>query len=320
MELDTLLTENIELADGKKMYDKICKQILSNKMILAWIMKECMVEYQNIEVEDIAEKYIEGDPYIGTINVATGENIYGMSTEDFNINKGKIFHDIRYHTIVPNKREFIELIVNIEAQNEYNPGYPLLKRGIHYGSSMISGQYGTVFTNSEYQKIKKVYSIWICRDVPKYLENSITSYDFTETNHVGKVREKKSNYDLMSIVMVYLGQAKDEQYSNVLKMLNTLLSEEVKAADKVEFLASDFRIQATKKFEKEVQMMCNLSQGIEQKGVEKGIEKGIVASIVNIMNNLKLSTEEAIIVVGVPESERDDYAKLVELLPSEASL
>jgi len=54
--------------------------------------------------------------------------------------------------------------------------------------------------------------------------------------------------------------------------------------------------------------MCNLSQGIERKGIEKGIEKGIVASIVNVMNNLKLSIEEAIIAVGVPESERNDYA------------
>ena len=61
--------------------------------------------------------------------------------------------------------------------------------------------------------------------------------------------------------------------------------------------------------------MCNLSEGIERKGIEKGIEKGrkkgieegIVASIINVMDNLKLSIEDAIVAVGVPESERTDY-------------
>ena len=61
--------------------------------------------------------------------------------------------------------------------------------------------------------------------------------------------------------------------------------------------------------------MCNLSQGIEQKGIEKGrkigIEKGIVTSIVNIMNSLKLSAEDAIIAVGIPEAKRDDYITTV---------
>jgi len=287
MALNTLLTENIELADGKKLYDKICKQILSNKLILAWIMKECVTEYQDIAVEDIAKKYIEGDPAVGSINVLTGENIYGMTTEDFTINKGKVFYDIRYRTIVPNEDDSIELIINVEAQNEYNPGYSLVKRGIHYGSSIVSGQYGTVFVRSDYQKIKKVYSIWICKNVPKYLENSITSYDFKETNHVGNVREKKENYDLISVVMVYLGQATDELHSDVLKMLNTLLAEDVCAQNKIEFLESDFQIPATRGFEKDVKMMCNLSQGIERKGIEQGIVRSIKKTL-KIMRDLAI--------------------------------
>ena len=114
-------------------------------------------------------------------------------------------------------------IINVEAQNDYNPGYSLVKRGIHYASSMISGQCGTDFSNSEYQKIKKSISIWICRDVPKYRENTITSYDIKESNIVGKAKEKKENYDLLSVVIVCLGQAGDDLQSNVLKMLNTLL-------------------------------------------------------------------------------------------------
>jgi len=44
--------------------------------------------------------------------------------------------------------------------------------------------------------------------------------------------------------MVYLGQAEDEQSSKVFCLSNTLLSEEVGAADKIEFLESDFQIKA----------------------------------------------------------------------------
>jgi len=275
MKQDTLLTTMIESSNDKPMYDDICKQLLSNKMILAWIMKECLSEYKNIEVEQIANKYIEGHPYTSSISVLTGEFIHGMTTEGIGLNEGKIVYDIRYRAIAPSDNGLIELLVNIEAQNQYNPGYPLVKRGIYYSSRMISGQYGNDFDKSDYKKIKKVYSIWLCRNVPKKFENSITSYNIIETNHIGNAVSKKINYDLMSVVMVYLGHTNDEQQSNLLRLLNILLSEEVKASEKLEILTRQFRIPATKNLENEVHNMCNLSQGIENKGIRKGIKQGI---------------------------------------------
>ena len=199
------------------MYDDICKQVLSNKMILAWIMKGCMIEYREISVEEIAKKYMEGKPYISSINVRTGENIQGMPTEGRGITEGKVFYDIRFRALIPGKDEIVELIINVEAQNDYYPGYPIVTRGVYYGCSMISGQYGIEFTKSEYSKIKKVYSIWFCTDAPKYRQNSITSYDFKETNHIGNICEKKKSYDLISVVMVCLSEATDEPSSNILK-------------------------------------------------------------------------------------------------------
>ena len=38
--------------------------------------------------------------------------------------------DIRFTVIAPGTGEEIKLIINLEAQNDYNPGYPLLKRGV----------------------------------------------------------------------------------------------------------------------------------------------------------------------------------------------
>ena len=64
-------------------------------------------------------------------------------------------YDIRFFAIAPVSGELIRLIINIEAQNDFYPGYPLIKRGIYYCSRMISAQYGTEFTNSHYENIKK---------------------------------------------------------------------------------------------------------------------------------------------------------------------
>jgi len=61
---------------------------------------------------------------------------------------------------------------------------------------MIFSQYGTVFTKSDYGKIKKVYSIWTSTNPTLEREYSITLYKMTEDSLVGAVRAPKRNYDI----------------------------------------------------------------------------------------------------------------------------
>ena len=165
------------------------------------------------------------------------------------------------------------MIINIEAQNDFYPGYPLIKRGIYYCSRMISAQYGTEFTNSHYENIKKVYSIWICMNPPKSRENSITRYYIAEENLVGSVKEQKADYDLVAAVMICLGKEADSG-TDLLKLLNVLLSTETGSQDKCQILEEDFHIRMTLALESEVSLMCNLSKGVEEKGIEKGRREG----------------------------------------------
>ena len=44
--------------------------------------------------------------------------------------------------------------------------------------------------------------------------------------------------------------------------------------EKGQILENDFSIKMTQSKESEVSLMCNLSKGIEERGIEKGIEKG----------------------------------------------
>jgi len=287
--INSTLTTTLQKSDAETMYDRQCKKILSNKMILALIMKECVWEFENIPTAEIAKKYIEGDPIIGEAKIFNGENIQGLPTEIINENYGKVFFDIRYKVIIPNHEEPIELIVNLEAQNDFYPGYPLVKRGCFYAASMIANQHGIEFGPLDYNKLKKVYSIWVAYNVPKYLQNTITSYEIKERNIVGNVREKKKNYDLQSVVMVYLGQPEDNTQSNTLHMLNNVLSSEITAEQKLNMLEDKYDIKKTIELEKELTNMCNLSKSILDKGIGLGITQGIDKGIlITAQNFLKM--------------------------------
>ena len=283
MNTDTTIAKNIRVADEKASYDAACKRLLSEKIILAWIMKNCLEEYRDCDVEEIAEKYIEGTPQVGEVAVAADETnrvsmIQGAGNEDTSLTEGTVTYDIRFFAIAPVSGELIRLIINIEAQNDFYPGYPLIKRGIYYCSRMISAQYGTEFTNSHYENIKKVYSIWICMNPPKSRENSITRYYIAEENLVGSVKERKADYDLMAAVMICLGKEGDSG-TDLLKLLNVLLSTETGSQDKCQILEEDFHIKMTLALESEVSLMCNLSKGVEEKGIEKGRQEGIIAMV-----------------------------------------
>ena len=292
MKTATTIAKNIRVADEKASYDAACKRLLSEKIILAWIMKNCLEEYRDCDVEEIAEKYIEDTPQVGEVAVAPDESnrasmIQGAGNEDTSLTEGTVTYDIRFLATAPVSGELIRLIINLEAQNDFYPSYPLIKRGIYYCSRMISAQYGTEFTNSHYENIKKVYSIWICMNPPKSRENSITRYYIAEENLAGSVKERKADYDLMAAVMICLGKEGDSG-TDLLKLLNVLLSTETGSQDKCQILEEDFHIRMTQTLESEVSLMCNLSKGVEEKGIEKGRQEGIIA-MVSALKDLQIA-------------------------------
>ena len=316
MNTDTTIAKNIRVADEKASYDAACKRLLSEKIILAWIMKNCLEEYRGCDVEEIAEKYIEGTPQVGEAAVALDESnrvsmIQGAGSEDTSLTEGTVTYDIRFFATAPISGELIRLIINIEAQNDFYPGYPLIKRGIYYCSRMISAQYGTEFANSHYEDIKKVYSIWICMNPPKSRENSITRYYIAEENLAGSVKERKADYDLISAVMICLGKESDSG-TDLLKLLNVLLSTETGSQDKCQILEEDFHIRMTQTLESEVSLMCNLSKGVEEKGIQKGIDKGITAMILTL-KELQISSDVILKQIcekfGLTEETAETYLK-----------
>ena len=119
MNTDTTIAKNIRVADEKASYDAACKQLLSEKIILAWIMKNCLEEYRECDVDEIVEKYIEGTPQVGEVAVAPDESnqvsmIHGSGNEDTSLTEGTVTYDIRFLAIAPVSGEVIRLIINID--------------------------------------------------------------------------------------------------------------------------------------------------------------------------------------------------------------
>ena len=323
MDEKTTMAQGLHSTDDSAGYDAACKRVLSEKAILARIMKACLAEYRDCPVRDIEEKYIEGQPQVSSVPVLPDEEgsvISGLDTEDKSVHEGTVTYDIRFRAIAPDSGELIGLIVNVEAQNNFYPGYPLTKRGVYYCSRMISSQYGREFTGPHYEKLKKVYSIWICMNPPKNRENTITRYRLTEEHLVGEAVEPVQNYDLLSIVMLCLGGPDGENYDGVLRMLDVLLSNETSEAEKRRILQDDYDIQMTRTMESEVSVMCNLSKGVMEKGIAKGMEKGraegmekgILMSIRSLMETMGWTLDQAMTALKVPEAERQVYQNLLE--------
>ena len=315
MDEETTIAQGLHVTDDSAGYDAACKRVLSEKAILARIMKACLEEYKDCDVNEIAEKYIEGQPQVSAVPVLPDEDstiISGMDTEDKSVHEGTVTYDIRFRAIVPGSEERIALIINVEAQNDFYPGYPIIKRGIYYCCRMISSQYGREFTGPHYEKIKKVYSIWICMKPPKSRANTITRYRLVEEHLIGEATEPVRNYDLLSIIMLCLGGPDGENYDGVLRMLDVLLSNETSEAEKRKILQDDYDIQMTQTMEREVSVMCNLSKGVLEKGRAEGVAENTLTSIKNLMETLGLSLEAAMAALKIPEADRPKYAKQLD--------
>ena len=191
-----------------------------------------------------------------------------------------------------------------------NPGYPLLKRAVYYCGRMISSQYGTVFVKSHYEKIQKVYSIWICTMPTKKWEYNISSYQLTEKHLIGHTQAERSHYDLITIVLVCLGSKSHKQLKGILRLLNMLLLDNMGSQEKQELLAKEFNVTMTPHLEKGVAAMCNLSEGIERRGEKRGRKLGEEVGEKRGWNLGKQDDVLEMLKDGVPFEKIAQYTKL----------
>lgn len=272
-------------------YDLAAKRILSERAVAAYLLKGTVPEFKQASLSDIAEKYIEGEIQVSAVPVNPGKTntvskpkkIKGLRNEVGDPTEGWTTFDVIFHAVAPETNERIRLVINIEAQKTFSEStlkYLLMKRAVFYGSRLISAQKETEFSGSDYNGVKKVYTIWICMESP--IEKSVINhYRLTERHVFGKYKEPQDNYDLLNIVMIYL--AKGPARNRMLSMLQVIFQETTKSAEeKSEILKKKFDIEVTSEMEEELRTMCNLSEGIYEQGMASGAEAKTIEIVTNL--------------------------------------
>ena len=279
--MNTEIANAVNAAGDKAQYDTRVKRLLAQKSLLAHILVKTVVEFQGMKPEDVVT-YIEGEPSISVVPVepglanmektdATGQRIVGLNTENAEINEGLVRFDIIFYVRMPSvddtKNGLSQIIVNIEAQKDEPTEYKILNRAIFYVSRLISSQKERDFVNTNYDDIKQVFSIWICMNMD---DNSLSHIHLTKDEML-KPCTWKGNLDLLNIVLIGITNEipeHDEKYE-MHRLIGALLSSELKEQEKLDIIEHEYNIPISQEFREDVSIMCNLSQGIEDKAIAK---------------------------------------------------
>lgn len=291
----------------KARLDRNCKKILASRYITAYILKSVVPEYRDCDINKVMKLIGKREISKTTVDMDIPPIVQNESAEDNSINEGQRFYDIKFTARTP-QDQTIALIINIEIQNEIKK-YHLIKRAEYYCARLISAQYNSVFTGSDFDKIQKVYSIWICTSPDAKHRNTISLYKMNRENLIGNYtdsEEDKRYYDLMNIIMVYLGDSQTKECGGIIRMLYSLPVANLSPYEKKKIAHEEFGVPIVQEFDKEVDDMCDISTLYISQGIAQGVAKGALEE--------KIKTIIKLFKKGMPV---EDIADTVELTISE---
>ena len=320
----TAIARSMEAFGDSPHYDAASKKLMSFKDVVAWILKLNTKEFADYDVSFIAsncisevsvsEEAVHQDEPDRSEALSGNERVTLLNSESKSTTEGTVYYDIRLRANIPGEKSDVFLFINIEIQNEDKEKYSLVTRGLYYCARMVSEQYGTVFTSSDYQKIQKVYSIWISPNPEdKREKSSITRYRMTKEDVLEKSFINEADYDKMEVVVIKLG--KDSEYSedSITGLLSALLSSTMPLERRMEILSGIYRIAMTEEIEREVTKVCNLGDAIKEAGREEGREEGRLETIIEFLNAGRITIDEAAVSVNMTVEDflkkREEYKK-----------
>ena len=276
MSIDTEIKNAVSAADQDAQYDDKAKRLLGNKIILAHILVKTVDEFKGMNPKEVVS-YIEGEPLIGVVPVEpgltnagkeeNGQRIVGMNTENAEINEGLVRFDIIFY--VRMKDGISQVIVNLEAQKDEPTSYHILNRAVFYVSRLVSSQKERDFVKTNYNDIKRVFSIWVCMNMD---ENSMDYVHLMDDKLLGSY-PWKGGLDLLNIVLIGIANElpeHDDKYE-LHRLLSTLLSAELTVDEKLGIIKTEYSIPVDEKLRKDMSAMCNLSQGIRENATDNAI-------------------------------------------------
>ena len=303
--MDTEIKNAVSAADEDAQYDQKAKRLLGNKIILAHILVKTIDEFKGMNPKDVVS-FIEGEPFISVVPVEpgltniereeNGQRIVGLNTENAEINEGLIRFDIICY--VRMKDGISQVILNVEAQKDEPTSYYLLNRAVFYVSRLISSQKERDFVKTNYNDIKRVFSIWVLMNMDG---NSMAYVHLVKDDLLGSY-PWKGGIDLLNIVLIGIAnelQAHSNEHDDkyeLHRLLSTLLSMELSVDEKFEIMEKEYSIPLDDRIREDVSEMCNLSQGIREKGGDEREEKIILNMYDNnfTLEQIALATKKSV--------------------------
>ena len=324
----TSLANHIDASTDKAQLDEIAKRLLKHKIILAFILKECVEEFKEYNITTIENKCITGEILLNQVpvdqdveNVDADSTIVSADTEDTSHNEGLVRFDIVFDAFVPKTGELIGVIINLEIQAKLDRDNPLVCRAIYYLARLISRQKGTIFTKSDYGKIRKVYSIWICPNPGEKNRNSMAEYGFTQRKVFGNINEPRKNYDKMTGLIINLGKEETDGQPDIIRFLSTLLSTTESVERRKEILENEYHIPMTREIKEDIQEMGSFGMAVQKYGEEIGQkigqQIGQAEVVISIMRKHNLTCEEAMEFSDIDIDSRPIIAATVKKLLEE---
>jgi len=332
---------------GKESFDAVAKELLSNKVIVAHILKACVKELSECTIAEIARKRIDGPIAVDLIAVdrempdddssdggtRADSKIVGVNTEDVTPSEGSVRFDLLFYVVAGKGKEKRKLIINLEIQSVIDLNYQLMNRVSYYLSRLISRQNRTEFFNAMYDDILKVYSIWVCPVLSGY--NYMGRFRFDNYESSGKPSEWMTMPDSkMNAVIINFCNKDPDNCHPVMKLLGALLINDKPLEERKKILQDEFKI-PMKKIVKRLEKMDSLGdmyfeagekQGLEkgeklglEKGEKLGLEKGreemvvkMLGSIRAIMSTLRCNVQQAFEAMDIPEADRPMYLERLQ--------
>ena len=169
----------------------------------------------------------------------------------------------------------------------------MIKRAIYYAARELSSQLNVVTTDTNYDHLEKVYSIWICNEkIPKDLKDSVIRYHLVRDDIIGICDEKEEHHDLMEVIMIRRGG--DAAVDTIFEYLEGVFTSNLRTIGKY------IDVDNNNEVKEALKTMCGLGESLEYKAsienakknarklFENGVSYNLVRASIDILSDEEL--------------------------------
>lgn len=251
--------------------DVLCKKTLRLKGIVAYILKHCLKEYENLSYEEILVNLSENNQ---------SEGIHLLNSEDLSKEDAKLFYDLLSSV----KTEHDQILINLEPQGTCGNLRSLMNRTVYISSRMVVWQRNEPegFQGSDFENLNKIVSIWIVLKPPaKLAGKQIYIHDQVESD-----TEVEEDYSMRRVILMFLHKEIDFTDKSALMMLSVLFDDRISNNERIFILKEEYGILLSKEGEEMMSEWNNTAEAFIERGFERGYDQGNMEGIEKVARQM----------------------------------